>query len=285
MAKTLDLKYPAILGLFSEHLDPKRTESASFLIWYLENYYRLDTVDAIDSVCDQKGDKGVDEIYVNESEACIYVFQSRISQTAKRSVGDTSLKEFKGTLAQFCDESSIQNLMASGGKADVVKLVRRLDLITKLNTHSVKGVFLSNIDIDANGKAFLDCATDITFVGQEDLISAYISHERVEPVATTAEFDISGFSISEYIVDASTKALIAPIKAIELAALRGIIVDVNAEVNELGDDFDYRGNLRNAEWIKELAKKVVGNYVKLVQRNRIASFGAEWLTKYPTFES
>lgn len=42
----IDLSYPNILDLFPEHLDPKRTESAAFLIWYLENYYRLDTLDA-----------------------------------------------------------------------------------------------------------------------------------------------------------------------------------------------------------------------------------------------
>jgi len=91
MPTKLDLSYPSILNLFKQHLDPKRTESASFLIWYLENYYRLDAVEATDSVCDQNGDKGVDGIYVNEAEACIYIFQSRISQKAKSSVGDTSL--------------------------------------------------------------------------------------------------------------------------------------------------------------------------------------------------
>ena len=56
----LNFDYPAILDLFRQHLDPKRSESASFLIWYLENYYRLDTLEAVDSVCDQRGDKGVD---------------------------------------------------------------------------------------------------------------------------------------------------------------------------------------------------------------------------------
>jgi len=55
-----------------------------------------------------------------------------------------------------------------------------------------------------------------------------------------------------------------------------IIVDVNGEVDEIGDEFDYRGKLRDAVWIKELAKKVVGNHIKLVQRERIPSFGSEW---------
>ena len=32
----MDFNYPAILQLFPEHLDPRRSESAAFLIWYLE---------------------------------------------------------------------------------------------------------------------------------------------------------------------------------------------------------------------------------------------------------
>src|SRR4030042_1349002 len=74
----IDLSYPNILDLFKEHLAPKRTESASFLIWYLENYYRLDTLEAVDAVCDQNGDKGVDGIYINEADNHIDIFQTRI---------------------------------------------------------------------------------------------------------------------------------------------------------------------------------------------------------------
>ena len=70
----LNLDYPGILNLFSQHLAPKRNESAAFLIWFLENYYRLDTLEAIDSVCDQRGDKGVDGIYINEVRMLLIFF-------------------------------------------------------------------------------------------------------------------------------------------------------------------------------------------------------------------
>lgn len=76
----INLGYPEILENFRDHLDPKRTESASFLIWYLENYYRLETLEAIDCVCDQSGDKGVDGMYVNEACGTIDIFQTKISQ-------------------------------------------------------------------------------------------------------------------------------------------------------------------------------------------------------------
>ena len=63
----LNFEYPELLKLLKPYLAPKRNESASFLIWYLANYYRLDDVDAIDSVCDKHGDKGVDGIYMRVS--------------------------------------------------------------------------------------------------------------------------------------------------------------------------------------------------------------------------
>ena len=76
----IDVNYPKLLELIGEYLVPKRTESASFLMWYLEKYYRLDPEEAVDFVCDQNGDKGVDGIYVNSGEGTIDVFQLKISQ-------------------------------------------------------------------------------------------------------------------------------------------------------------------------------------------------------------
>jgi hypothetical protein len=59
-------------------------------------------------------------------------------------------------------------------------------------------------------------------MGKSELISTYISDERDIPVHGPIEFDIAGFPASEYIVDSNTKAIIAPIKALELITLNGI---------------------------------------------------------------
>jgi hypothetical protein len=148
---TIDLTYPKLLDLFREHLDPNRTESASFLIWYLENYLRLDPIEAVDAVCDQPGDKGVDGIYINEDSGTIEVYQSKIFQKKGRTIGDTLLKEFAGTLKQFESTGTLKSMVASAGKADVARLVERLDLINKVGDYAVKGVFISNSDLDHNG--------------------------------------------------------------------------------------------------------------------------------------
>lgn len=74
----IETTYPELLNLIKPYLAPKRSESASFLIWYLVNFYRLDDVDATDAVCDQNGDKGVDGIYLNEGAGTIDILQSKI---------------------------------------------------------------------------------------------------------------------------------------------------------------------------------------------------------------
>ena len=43
-----------------------RADSSAFLIWFLGNFFRLETQDAIDNVCDQTNDKGIDGIYVDD---------------------------------------------------------------------------------------------------------------------------------------------------------------------------------------------------------------------------
>jgi hypothetical protein len=218
----IDLEYPALLDLFPEYLNPKRSESASFLIWYLENYYRLDKTEAVDSVCDQRGDKGVDGIYVNDSDQTITIFQSKISQKKSSSIGDTTLKEFAGTVSQFQTAEKIEHLIGSAGDAEVAALVKRLDLVNKIATHELRGECISNVDIDSNGEAFLKHTPYITLVGKFQLRETFISDERDIPVHGPISFDVGGFSASEYIVDSDTRAIIAPIKAKELVTLQGI---------------------------------------------------------------
>ena len=221
MAKP-NLNYPAILNLFPQHIDPKRSQSASFLIWYLENYYRLDKQDAIDSVCDQRGDKGVDGVYVNDSDETITIFQGTISQKSDTTIGDKSLREFAGTLTQFKDAASVKALAVAAGNNLLAELIRRLDLDTKVGKYKLRGEFLTNIEYDANGKNFLDVTPNIEFVGRNRLETTYISDSRDIPVHPKATFDIIGFTATEYAVDSNTKALIAPVKATELVKLSGI---------------------------------------------------------------
>ncbi len=217
----MDFRYPNIRALFTEHLDPNRSESASFLIWYLENYYRLDSIEAVDSVCDQSGDKGIDGIFVNDHTQTIVLFQSKISQK-NTTVGDVILKEFAGSMNQFRNTDSVRKLIASAGTAQVAALINRLGIVDKIDEYELRGEFLSNINLDANGAAYLEQVPEMSFIGRNVLNATYISDERDVPIHTPISFDISGFKITEYSVDANTKTYIAPVRARELIKLDGI---------------------------------------------------------------
>jgi len=179
---TNNLIYPKLLELFPKYLAPKRSESASFLMWYLENYYRLDEFEVGEIVCDNRGDKGIDAIFVNDDDKTITVFQMQISQSPDRTIGDASLRAFAGTLTQFRDAESINTCMTSAGNAPVATLMKRLDLTTKIVAgYQVRGEFISNIEVDVNGDKFLK-NSNITFVGPKALIEHYISDRRDVPV-------------------------------------------------------------------------------------------------------
>jgi hypothetical protein len=55
-----------------------------------------------------------------------------------------------------------------------------------------------------------------------------------------------------------------------------LMTDVDAEIEDAGEDFDYRGKLRDAEWVNKLVKSVVGDHLKMVARKKIQSFKGDW---------
>ena len=108
---------------------------------------------------------------------------------------------------------------------------------------------MSNVELDTNGKGFLQNCPHIRFIGKSALKSGYISDARTTLIGKPCSFDISGYPFSEYIVDAKTKALIAPIKATELAKLEGI-----------GDqsifDFNVRGPLGKTQVNRDIVTSI-----------------------------
>ncbi len=192
------------------------------LIWYLENYYRLDTQAAVDTVCDFRGDKGVDGIFVNDNDQTITIFQATIIESSTKTIGDKSLREFDGTVNQFRSAETIQLFLDSKPSLQLTNLIKRLDLINKIGTYALQGEFLCNINQDANADGVLTTSPYLSFVGETVLNDTYISHERDTPVHTPASFDIVGRDVTKYMGDTETKVIIAAVKATELVALDGI---------------------------------------------------------------
>lgn len=245
----MTVKYPEILSEIEFYNIEGRTESASFLMWYLEKYYRLDRQVAIDSVCDNSGDKGVDGIYINEGMGTIDVFQTKIAQSEKKSIGDSTLKEFLGTLDQFNTKEKLENLIKTAGKAQVSALVQRLDLVEKLDAYKIRGVFVTNVDLSADGQALLNEIDFIDFCGKTILENQYISDKKEINVQAEAEFDVSENETTTYFADANTITYIAPIKAIELVQLEGIS-------DQSIFDYNVRGALGNTKINKGIVRSI-----------------------------
>ncbi|CAO4196019.1 hypothetical protein LFADAHJC_LOCUS4392 [Methylorubrum extorquens] len=55
-----------------------------------------------------------------------------------------------------------------------------------------------------------------------------------------------------------------------------IIVDINEESKEFGADFDYRGKIKDADWVKEMTKTIQKGFQKNVNRGRQETFETEW---------
>lgn len=228
------VEYSNLQDLIADYNITGRSESAAFLGWYLENFYKLERLEAQDCICDQRGDKGVDGIFVNENTQCIEIFQAKISKTDNSSIGDTALKEFFGTLSQFDAKDSVETLCASAPNSDVVKLIKRLQLINLVNDYDVRGVFLSNLNADSNGAAYLDIAERIEFIGKDFLEKNYLSPARQIAETLVADFDISGTKPIIYELDEKTKAVIVPLKATQLAHMPGIGDQSAFELNVRG---------------------------------------------------
>lgn len=245
----IDVSYPAILDNLTPHLAPRRSESASFLIWYFENYLRLDSLEAVDCVCDQAGDKGIDGIYLNTDANVIEVYQSKLFQKADAVVGDKLLREFQGSLSQFETLESLEHLVNTAGDAEVAQLINRLEIIRHITEFEVVGYFVCNGEIDANGRGFLAGAPRIRFLGKSDLVTTYVPAERMLPVTAPTSFSVTGYDVAEYIVDADHRAIIAPIMASELVKMEGI-------ANQSIFAFNVRGSLGRTQVNRDIAQSI-----------------------------
>jgi len=245
----IDLSYPSVLTLLERHLARNRSESASFLVWYFENYLRLDSLDAVDCVCDQSGDRGIDGIYLNSDAALIEVYQAKLFQKSDPIVGDRLLREFQGSLSQFESSDALASLVATAGEAEVSRLVDRLEILRHIDELEVVGYFICNGEIDANGGAFLDGAPRIRFIGRRDLESTFLSAEREVPTAVPISFSVTGYDVAEYIVDVDHRAVIAPVKASELVKMDGI-------ANQTVFAFNVRGPLGRTQVNRDIARSI-----------------------------
>ena len=81
-----DLKYSNLtVDALATYKNRAKNESGQFLIWFLENIFRLDPQDADDACVDSTMDKGVDGIFTDEGTCRASLVLLSNSRAPKRS--------------------------------------------------------------------------------------------------------------------------------------------------------------------------------------------------------
>lgn len=221
--KNEDLDYKSLLPLIAKYAGKGRSESANFLNWFLENIFRLDETTADDCICDQSNDKGIDGIYVDENSSEIIFFQSKISQSPGRTLGDKVLKEFSGSLQQFETKEKIESVLAGGANEELKRILIRnriADLVAQ--GYKIKGIFICNSERDRNTKEIENHFPSISLYCSSDVVRSYIDFDADEGVKGEFSFDVSFAGHVHLQIDKDTEVFLLPVAANELVKLDGI---------------------------------------------------------------
>lgn len=203
-----------------------RHPSAAFLIWHLVNFFRISPEDAKDSICDNKGDKGIDGIWVDETsdEEEIYLFQSKFSPNDGADQGDNDLRNFVGAKSWFTGSGQVQKLMESTANKELKSLIEGLRIQDRVSKGCrVNAIFVTNKIFDYNAKEFLEANPD-KLEGHDfpKIFDAYSYVAEEEPVKAETTLNLTNNTFIGYDLSGGVKVLVLPIQAKELLKLEGI---------------------------------------------------------------
>lgn len=248
----LNLDYTNLIQLVQPYKVPGREEASAFLSWFLVNIYRLEIIEVQNIVCDGRGDKGIDGIYVNENEECIDIFQAKTVQNPGKTLGDTQLKEFVGSLEQLQTAEGLDSIISTTGNTQLKNLLNEYKHIFISSKYTVRGIFITNAEKDSNAESFLQ-ATSLTTkleVWDKSLIAQmYVPSEKAIPATSEIAFDVFGYDYAEYNVGNTARVVIARVAATDLVRMDGI-------ENQQLFDLNLRKNLEKTKVNKDIAKSI-----------------------------
>lgn len=198
-----------------------RPDSSAFIIWFLENFFRIDRQDAIDCVCDQKNDKGIDGVFVDDEEEKIYLIQSKFSPIDFQEQGDNDLRNFVGAKEWFKNEDTLLNLLESTASKELKALVNGFKLIEKTH-YNVVLVFITNKKFNTHAKEFININDNLETWDCEGLLEKYTYFADNEVVFPEKDLYLSNKTAIEYNLPNEIKVRVYSIPAKELVKLEGI---------------------------------------------------------------
>lgn len=218
----LDLTYPAILTLFKGHLQSGQTETRAFLSWFLEHYYRLEMESAQDTVCDGPDDKGIDGIYINHDLERVDVFQSKLYQTMRKTVGDAALKTFAGALDQLATADGVRHVEEKTANQELRGLLASEGVATLIaDGYELRGIFVTNATKDVNAKSYLESRRDIQLFDGSYLNANWVPPGQSNPVDGSIQFHLDGLGHIVYRTP-EAEVFIASLLASELVEMAGL---------------------------------------------------------------
>ena len=194
-----NLNYANLSGqILSSYAYDGRTESASFLAWFLENILRLDDVEAANAICDGPSDRGIDAIYVDHDISDVIFMQAKVRQNDTRAVGDQPIRDFAGSVTQFATPDLVANAIAEMPGSELAKLLDRNEVAERLREgYVVRSWFITNSTVDQNGIRAAE-ATNVSIFDREAIAGRYIEIDAPNVVKGTAEFDVSDNGFVEF---------------------------------------------------------------------------------------
>lgn len=218
-----DLEYRNLTGsILRGYALAGRTESASFLTWFLENIFRLDDVQAADAICDGPGDRGIDAVYVDQDNSELVFLQSKIRQREGKEVDSHSTRDFGGAIGQFDTPEKIEAAIAAEPKSELARLLKRTEAADRLREDfALRGVLATNAVMSESARTAAD-SLGIEIYDRNKIAERYVELDAPERIQSTAQFDVSDHGCLEYSAGPDVKLYLITVKATDLLALGGL---------------------------------------------------------------
>ena len=195
-----DLNYENLVGVLLRDYEVRaKTDSARFMRWYLENVWRLDVQDADDACVDGQQDKGIDAIYVSDFEETVFLFQSKVRQSATSKLGDVELKNFFGSVEQFRTPQSIEAILDGAANDALKRAIIRWKVKEKVAAgYTVSGYFCTNQLGNADTFDYLSAVSGLILADADGIAKNFVETEK--PAGVTGEFlfDSPDFEVINY---------------------------------------------------------------------------------------
>ena len=201
-------------------------ESAAFLVWFLENIYRLDETDARDAVCDHSNDKGIDGIYIDHNNEEIHFLQAKIRQNDTGKIGDVGPKNLMGSVAQFDSADKVKTILSGNADDELKRLITRIQLADMVAAgYRLVGVYVTNESHNTDSKGYAAVTPDLVIFDREEIAARTVEVNTTEGKKGAFTFDTSYVDPLEMKIGADKDdptMFVFPARALQLVHMDGI---------------------------------------------------------------